>query len=116
MTANNLAAAARSVALHVVVVADPVFAFGQDFLHFPQMLLRLGSQRVIRILLKENLELILGGYGMASVAIRLVHLSVVRHSHLHLGIGGFRQERKEHDQSLCTRRSPAPDSDVPPSL
>ena len=86
----------------VVKIADAIISLRQHFLHFPQILFRFRRQWISRILLQEGLEGVLGLERLRPVAVRLFHLTEMRHGHLQLRVRGFRQHREEHGE-VCVR-------------
>jgi len=47
---------------------------------------------------QERLKFFFRRARFGAIAIRFFHLLVMRHRHLHLCVGRFRQEREEHDE------------------
>src|ERR1700683_3683795 len=84
--------------LQIIVTSDFKFAIAQNLLYVAQILLRLGHQRALRILQDECLEFVFGGLRLRRVPVSLFHHAVMRHTDLHLRVGGFVKEREKRDE------------------
>ncbi len=87
-------------AFHEVLPADPELALADHFLNLAQALLRLLSELAVGELDEQLLELVLSAEGVGTVAVRLLHLLVVDHRHLQLGLDCLLHVREEGDEVM----------------